>query len=123
MARAANPGPHRQLERVAGSDCSGQRTGVSRPSPGCLERGTPCTSRVHPARQTGAERLRRKLQRSAARRMPECELVHEPARRKKKNRELAARLQSATPAQLIELRTALRICAEESGDAGMRGFL
>src|SRR5579871_6203705 len=55
--------------------------------------------------------------------MLECELFHEPARRKKKNRELAARLQSATPAQLTGLRTALRICAEESGDAGMRGFL
>src|SRR5215472_6253843 len=55
--------------------------------------------------------------------MSQCQLVHEPQRRKKKNRELAPRLQSATPAQFIELLATLRIRTYESGDARMRGFL
>src|SRR5215472_3486843 len=55
--------------------------------------------------------------------MSQCQLVHEPQRRKKKNRELAPRLQSATPAQFIELLVTLRIRTYESGDARMRGFL
>jgi hypothetical protein len=69
--------------------------------------------------QRGKSAQDRKLQRSAA---DEC--LHGPERCKNKNRKLAAGLQSGTLVRLseIELRTALRIRAGKSGDAGMRGF-
>ncbi len=46
--------------------------------------------------------------------------VHQPQRRKAKNRNLAARLQLPTPTQFVGLLAARRICTDMSGDEGMR---
>ena len=73
---------------------------------------------IHPARQAGAECLRRELQRPAARRMPECELVHQSERRTTKDRNLAAGLQRATSAQFVELFAARRVCTDEQRRCG-----
>src|SRR5215469_3045440 len=52
--------------------------------------------------------------------MLECQLVHELERCPEKDRRLAARLQPATSAQLVELFAASRVCTSAVGDAGMR---
>ena len=52
--------------------------------------------------------------------MLERELVHQFEGCAAEDRKLAARLQSATPAQFTELHAARRICTRTNGDAGMR---
>jgi transposase InsO family protein len=66
---------------------------------GRVESRTGGATGVHSAGQTGAECLCGKLQRPATRRVLERELVHEFERCTEKNRNLAARLQPAAPAQ------------------------
>jgi hypothetical protein len=88
-------------------------------SAGGLERRTWCAVGVCALGQAGTERLRRKLQRSTARQMPECELVHESERRTTKDRNLAAGLQRATSSQFVELPATRRFCTHAGGDAGM----
>src|ERR1700688_691213 len=75
---------------------------------------------VHSARQARAECLHRKLQRPTARRMSECELVHQSQRRTAKDRNLAARLQRTTSTQFVELLATRRVCTDSNGDTGMR---
>ena len=116
----------RVLDRIASERglpeaiVAGQRTGVSRTGTGGLERRTRGAAGVHSARQAGAECLHRKLQRPAAGRMSECELVHQSERRTAKDRNLAAGLQRTTSTQFVELLAARRVCTDSSGDAGMR---
>ena len=117
---ASSAGSDGERARTAGSDCCGQRAGVSRPGTGGLERRTWGAAGVHPAGQAGTECLHRKLQRTTARRMSERELVHQSERRTEKNRNLAEGLQRTTPTQFVELLAARRVCTDSNGDAGMR---
>ena len=86
-----------------------------------MERRTRSAAGIHSTGQTGTERFCRELQRAIARRMPECQLVHELERCTEKNRRLAARLQPATSTQFVELSAARGVCQNISGDAGMSG--
>src|SRR6202043_2741726 len=95
-ACASSAGSDCDRARTAGSDCCGQRAGVSRTGPGGMERGTWGAAGVHSAGQAGAECLHRKLQRTAARLMFERELVHQLKRRRAKDRKLAEGLQRTT---------------------------
>ena len=52
--------------------------------------------------------------------MLERELVYQSQRCTEIDRNLAAGLQRTTPAQLVELLAARRVCTDASGDAGMR---
>ena len=117
---ASSAGSDCEPARTAGGDCCGQRTGVSRPGTGGLDRTTRCAAGVHSARQARAECLHRELQRPTARRMSERELVHQPQRCTAKDRNLAAGLQLATSAQIDGLLVTRRVCTSTSGDAGMR---
>src|ERR1041384_4746206 len=85
-----------------------------------MERRTESAAGIHSTRQARTERFCRKLQRAIARRMPECELVHELERCTEKDRRLATRLQPATSAQFVELLATSRVCTSAVGDAGMR---
>src|ERR1041384_129056 len=85
-----------------------------------MERRTESAAGIHSTRHARTERFCRKLQRAIARRMPECELVHELERCTEKDRRLAARLQPATSAQFVELLATSRVCTSAVGDAGMR---
>src|SRR6266700_2607244 len=48
------------------------------------------------------------------------QLVHQSPRRAPKNRRVATRLQPTTPAQLVGLLAARRVCTHTSGDPRMR---
>src|SRR6266705_1664382 len=48
------------------------------------------------------------------------QLVHQSPRRAPKNRRVATRLQPTTPAQLVGLLAARRVCTHTSGDPDMR---
>ncbi len=117
---ASSAGSDCDRARTAGSDCCGQRAGVSGSGAGGLERGTWGAAGVHSARQAGTECLHRKLQRTIARRMSERELVHQLKRCTTKDRNLAEGLQRTTPTQFVELLAARRVCTESNGDARMR---
>src|SRR6266536_671706 len=117
---ASSAGSDGERARTTGSDCSGQRPGVSRPSTDGLERRTRRATGVHPARQARAECLHRKLQRPAARRMSERELVHESHGCTAKDRNLAAGLQRTPSTQFVKLLAARRVCTNNNGDACMR---
>src|SRR5947207_13071123 len=120
IASASSPGSNCGRARTTGSDCCGERAGVSRPGTGSVERGSWGAAGVHPTGQPRAECLHRKLQRTTARRMSERELVHQLKRRTTKDRNLAAGLQRTTATQFVELLAARRVCTDSNGDAGMR---
>jgi putative transposase len=117
---ASSAGSDGERARTAGSDCCGQRTGVSWTGTGGLERTTRCPAGVHSTRHARAECLHGKLQRPTARRMSERELVHQSQRCAAKDRNLATGLQRTTSPQFVELLAARRVCTDASGDADMR---
>lgn len=92
-SRTSSPRPS-----TASNDSGRQRTGIHLAVVPVLVRRQGHPARFHRTGQADAERFHRKLQRTLARRMPQCQLVSQPAPRATGRRRLAHSVQSSASA-------------------------